>query len=56
MEAIHIEHIVLFMNFKDLKGAIVEVSQWAAVGRSGLQLVSWQTYTTSGCQVIRFVG
>ena len=50
MAAIHVEHIVLLMYFKDLKRAIVGALQWAAVG------IMANIHITSGCQVVRFVG
>ena len=50
MAAIHVEHIVLLIYFKDLKWAIVGVLQWASVG------IMANIHITSGCQVVRFVG
>ena len=50
MVAIHVEHIVLLMYFKDLKWVIVGALQWAAVG------IMVNIHITSGCQVVRFVG
>ena len=45
MAAIHVEHIVLLMYFKDLKRAIIGLLQWAAVG------IMANIHITSGCQV-----
>ena len=50
MAAIHVEHIVLLMYFKDLKRAIIGALQWAAVG------IMANIHITSGCQVVGFVG
>ena len=53
MAAIHVEHIVLLMYFKDLKRAIIGALQWAAVGRSGHHGEHTHNQWMPGCQVCR---